>query len=59
LYPSPNIISYKVKEVEMGGACSIYREGWNPYRVFMGNSGKRALRRPTRRLYFNMKIDFR
>jgi hypothetical protein len=35
----PNIITDKVKEDDMGWACSTYRERKNAYRIFMRNSG--------------------
>jgi hypothetical protein len=50
LYCSPNIIRVIVKEDEMGGACSTYREKKNTGRVLMRKrEGTRILGRPALR----------
>jgi hypothetical protein len=48
---------YRVKEDEMGSACSTNGEKRNAYRILMGNpEGKRPLGRPRRRWVDNIKI---
>jgi hypothetical protein len=50
----------KVKEDEMGRACSKNEEKWNAYRILVGKpEGKRSLGRPRRRWVDNIKIDLK
>jgi hypothetical protein len=60
LYLSLNVISDKVKEDELGGACSTHGENRNVYRTLVGKpEGKRSLGGPRRRWEDNIKIDLR
>jgi hypothetical protein len=50
----------KVKEDEMGRACSTNREKSNPYRILVGKpEGKISLGRSRRRWEDNIRMDLR
>jgi hypothetical protein len=55
------VLAYKrVKEDEMGRACSMNGEKMNAYRILVGKpEGKRPLGRPRRGWADNVKIDLR
>jgi hypothetical protein len=48
----------RIKEDEIGGACSTYGEKINAYTALLGKSeGKRPIRRAADRLEDNIKMD--
>jgi hypothetical protein len=54
------LVTNQVKEVEMGGACSMHGDKRNVYEVLVGKpEGKRPLQRLRRRVEDNVKIDLR
>jgi hypothetical protein len=61
LYYSPNIVRViKSRRMRWAGHVARMGEGRGAYRVLVGRpEGKRALRRPRRRLEDNIKMDLR